>query len=247
MMFDRGFMALPTCVALVAVLVVCLAQRVGMRRTCLYLVLTVYVGAVAAVTLFPLPVGLQLGSPQDQVVVWGATINLVPFAGIARTVADAAQTGWWWTIAVTIVGGNVLMFVPLGFMPPLLSERFHRFRTTLFVLVACSAAIELAQLTVGLAVVGGLYRVVDVDDVILNVVGGSIGFGLWKASLVADDAQTESYAFSSCWSSSFSSVLQASSAHLTRAGMRAMDSSSAASSRSARSSSVSGRPLIMSR
>ena len=141
MMFDRGFMALPTCVALVAVLVVCLAQRVGMRRTCLYLVLTVYVGAVAAVTLFPLPVGLQLGS----------TINLVPFAGIARTVADAAQTGWWWTIAVTIVGGNVLMFVPLGFMPPLLSERFHRFRTTLFVLVACSAAIELAQLTVGLA------------------------------------------------------------------------------------------------
>ena len=121
MMFDRGFMALPTCVALVAVLVVCLAQRVGMRRTCLYLVLTVYVGAVAAVTLFPLPVGLQLGSPQDQVVVWGATINLVPFAGIARTVADAAQTGWWWTIAVTIVGGNVLMFVPLGFMPPLLS------------------------------------------------------------------------------------------------------------------------------
>ena len=147
MMFDRGFMALPTCVALVAVLVVCLAQRVGMRRTCLYLVLTVYVGAVAAVTLFPLPVGLQLGSPQDQVV----------------------------------VGGNVLMFVPLGFMLPLLSERFHRFRTTLFVLVACSAAIELAQLTVGLAVVGGLYRVVDVDDVILNVVGGSIGFGLWKA------------------------------------------------------------------
>ena len=181
MMFDRGFMALPTCVALVAVLVVCLAQRVGMRRTCLYLVLTVYVGAVAAVTLFPLPVGLQLGSPQDQVVVWGATINLVPFAGIARTVADAAQTGWWWTIAVTIVGGNVLMFVPLGFMLPLLSERFHRFRTTLFVLVACSAAIELAQLTVGLSVVGGLYRVVDVDDVILNVVGGSIGFGFWKA------------------------------------------------------------------
>ena len=105
----------------------------------------------------------------------------MPFAGIARTVADAAQTGWWWTIAVTIVGGNVLMFVPLGFMLPLLSERFHRFRTTLFVLVACSAAIELAQLTVGLAVVGGLYRVVDVDDVILNVVGGSIGFGLWKA------------------------------------------------------------------
>ena len=181
MMFDRGFMALPTCVALVAVLVVCFgpASRNAAQRASTW-VLTVYVGAVAAVTLFPLPVGLQLGSPQDQVVVWGATINLVPFAGIARTVADAAQTGWWWTIAVTIVGGNVLMFVPLGFMLPLLSERFHRFRN-----VVCPGcvfgSVEPAQLTVGLAVVGGLYRVVDVDDVILNVVGGSIGFGLWKA------------------------------------------------------------------
>ena len=56
---------------------------------------------------------LQLGSPQDQVVVWGATINLVPFAGIARTVADAAQTGWWWTIAVTIVGGNAVSYTHL--------------------------------------------------------------------------------------------------------------------------------------
>ena len=116
MMFDRGFMALPTCVALVAVLVVCLAQRVGMRRTCLYLVLTVYVGAVAAVTLFPLPVGLQLGSPQDQVVVWGATINLVPFAGIARTVADAAQTGWWWTCLCSFRWGSCCRCCPSAFI-----------------------------------------------------------------------------------------------------------------------------------
>lgn len=177
MVFDRGFMLVPTAVALVAVLVACLVRRAGARRTCLYLALTAYVGAVAAVTLFPLPLGQGAGP----VPTGGFAPNLVPFAGIAGSVQDAAQTGWWWSIAATIVGGNVLMFVPLGFMLPLLSERLRRLPFAALALAACSAAIEFAQLVVGLAVVGHLYRVVDVDDVILNVAGGLIGFGLWKA------------------------------------------------------------------
>ena len=57
----------------------------------------------------------------------------------------------------------------------------RRLPAATLVLAACSAAIELAQLVAGLAVAGYLYRVVDVDDVILNVAGGLIGFGLWKA------------------------------------------------------------------
>ena len=168
-MLERGFMVVPTGVALVAVLVGCLVRRTEARRTCLYLALTAYVGAVAAVTLFPLPVEGGMGYAPA----WGISYNLVPFAGIARTVADAAQTGWWWSIATVIVGGNGLMFVPL--------DRLRRLPAATLVLAACSAAIELAQLVAGLAVAGYLYRVVDVDDVILNVAGGLIGFGLWKA------------------------------------------------------------------
>lgn len=179
-MLDRGFVAVPTVAALVVVLVVCLVRRVGARRTCLCLALVAYAGAVVAVTLFPLPIERGM-DPAQQAVSWGITINLVPFAGIARTVADAAQTGWWWSIATVIVGGNVLMFVPLGLMLPLLSARLRRLPSATLALAACSAAIELAQLVVGLAVAGYLYRVVDVDDVILNVAGGLIGFGLWKA------------------------------------------------------------------
>ena len=141
-MLERGFMVVPTGAALVAVLVGCLVRRTGARRTCLYLALTAYVGAVAAVTLFPLPVEGGMGYAPA----WGISYNLVPFAGIARTVADAAQTGWWWSIATVIVGGNVLMFVPLGLMLPLLSERLRRLSAATLVLAACSAAIELAQL-----------------------------------------------------------------------------------------------------
>ena len=60
-MLERGFMVVPTGVALVAVLVGCLVRRTEARRTCLYLALTAYVGAVAAVTLFPLPVEGGMG------------------------------------------------------------------------------------------------------------------------------------------------------------------------------------------
>ncbi|MFR9169821.1 MAG: VanZ family protein, partial [Gordonibacter urolithinfaciens] len=143
-MLERGFVVVPTGVALVAVLVVCFVRRTGARRTCLYLALTAYVGAVAAVTLFPLPVEGGMGYAPT----WGISYNLVPFAGIARTVADAAQTGWWWSIATIIVGGNVLMFVPLGLMLPLLSDRLRRLPAAALVLAACSVAIELAQLVV---------------------------------------------------------------------------------------------------
>ena len=136
-MLERGFMVVPTGAALVAVLVGCLVRRTGARRTCLYLALTAYVGAVAAVTLFPLPVEGGMGYAPA----WGISYNLVPFAGIARTVADAAQTGWWWSIATVIVGGNVLMFVPLGLMLPLRSERLRRLSAATLVLAACSAAI----------------------------------------------------------------------------------------------------------
>lgn len=176
-MLERGFMVVPTVAVLVVVLVVCLARRAGAKRTCLCLALTAYLGAVVAVTLFPLPLERGMGYAPTE----GISYNLVPFAGIARTVADAAQTGWWWSIATVIVGGNVLMFVPLGLMLPILSERLRRLPAAALALAGCSAAIELVQLVVGLAVAGSLYRVVDVDDVILNVAGGLIGFGLWKA------------------------------------------------------------------
>lgn len=127
MMFDRGFMALPTCVALVAVLV-CLAQRVGMWRTCPCLVLMT-TSAPAAVTLFRFR-WVQLGSPQDQLS-WGRDDQSQPFAGIARTGGGRCSNRLVDDCSNHRGRGNVLMFVPLGFA--LLSERFHRFRTTLFV------------------------------------------------------------------------------------------------------------------
>lgn len=179
-MIERMFMVVPTAVALVVVAVACLLYRVRPSRTLLYLTLTAYAGGVIAVTLFPLPIEPAFASMQTGGDSWARGFNFVPFAVIVDTIEEAAATGWWWTIAATIVGGNVVMFVPLGAMLPMLSDKLHKLWKTVVALAACSVGIELAQLVVGLGVAGYMYRVVDVDDVILNVVGGLIGYGLWR-------------------------------------------------------------------
>lgn len=63
--------------------------------------------------------------------------------------------------------GNVLMFVPYGFFSSLYIDIKKPLRAFLLVFVA-SFSIELTQLYIG--------RVFDVDDILLNVIGGMIGF-----------------------------------------------------------------------
>ena len=67
--------------------------------------------------------------------------------------------------------GNVLLFVPLGFLLPLVWPRL-RFRSALQIAVAVSVSIELLQ---WLSSSLGSYRAVDINDVILNVFGAGLG------------------------------------------------------------------------
>jgi glycopeptide antibiotics resistance protein len=76
--------------------------------------------------------------------------------------------------------GNVVLFVPLGFLLPLLGSRYRRFATTAAVGLAASLGIELAQLALLLAL--RARRSVDVDDVILNVTGACLGYLGWRVA-----------------------------------------------------------------
>lgn len=75
---------------------------------------------------------------------------------------------------------NVLMTIPLGVMLPLVV----RWRYEAYVLVAAAAplAIETGQL-VGSLVLGRAWRAFDVDDLLLNTVGGLLGLALTGAAL----------------------------------------------------------------
>ena len=64
---------------------------------------------------------------------------------------------------------NILLFVPLGFLCPLISKHYRSIKNTFFIGLGLSVAIEVVQLFT-------LYRATDIDDLITNVVGTLIGY-----------------------------------------------------------------------
>ena len=67
--------------------------------------------------------------------------------------------------------GNVLLFIPYGFFATLYVD-IKKGRNAFFLVLLASFAIEFTQLGIG--------RVFDVDDIILNVLGGMIGFYIYR-------------------------------------------------------------------
>ncbi|MGM0902887.1 MAG: VanZ family protein [Bacillota bacterium] len=97
--------------------------------------------------------------------------NLVPFHTIMNYIN---ATGYINTsIVITNLAGNILAFMPLGFFLPLLFKRYLKFRKTILVVIASTLTVECLQY---------IFRVgsFDVDDLILNTVGGILGFWVFK-------------------------------------------------------------------
>ena len=86
--------------------------------------------------------------------------NLIPFKEILRY-----KFGSHYFIKNIV--GNVIMFAPYGFFVGKYAS-LKNSRLTLFLLFLASFSIEITQLIIG--------RVFDVDDIILNVFGGLLGY-----------------------------------------------------------------------
>lgn len=123
-----------------------------------------YVLMVIDITMMPLPVTRDMP-------IYGGRVNLIPFAGIYDTITSAISS----KIAAINVLGNVLLFMPLGLFVPLLWPSKSSVRSMLTIGLSSSLTIEAAQFTIGV-ILGQQYRRVDVDDVLLNVLGAILGY-----------------------------------------------------------------------
>lgn len=89
--------------------------------------------------------------------------NLVPFRSIIR---DWNVGGWPFVINFV---GNIVAFVPMGLLPPFIFERRVKLWHVLVLSLGLSLVIEGGQLYSG-------QRTPDVDDLILNSLGGCLGY-----------------------------------------------------------------------
>ena len=91
-------------------------------------------------------------------------VNIIPFKEIFRYEAGTY-------LFYKNILGNVLLFLPFGFFVGYFIK-VKKVSVMLLLTFIVSLSIETIQLSIG--------RVFDVDDVILNVLGGLIGFILYK-------------------------------------------------------------------
>lgn len=99
----------------------------------------------------------------------GYNYNLVPFREIMRFLNNINQLGWK-AVIVNLLG-NVVAFIPFGLFLPIVFRYHFNWLTISILTFDLSLSIELMQL---ITKVGSF----DVDDLILNVFGGLVGYGI---------------------------------------------------------------------
>lgn len=141
-----------------------------MKRRRVWYVLFGFYCALMLWLLFDRP-GYTEGVPYVQQL----KFNLVPFQTITRFLRVLLRGGSRGTQIHAIINlfGNVIMFIPLGFCLPIVRPRLNRLWKILLTTAVIITIVELTQL---LTLVGSC----DTDDLILNVLGSAIGYGLYR-------------------------------------------------------------------
>ena len=145
-------------------------RKISKRRTNLFIIFGVYVLAMLYLLLF-MRTGRSFPGTYGEYI--SSAVNLIPFKTIVEYAAEAAGekslTGW----AMKNLSGNILLFVPLGFFLPTLWKKQRKFKNFALTVCLSIAAVEAVQLFTML----GRF---DIDDLIFNLAGAAIGFGIWK-------------------------------------------------------------------
>ncbi len=103
-----------------------------------------------------------------------SAINIIPF----KTILEIQRNLSFSTFSKQVFG-NVILFIPFGFFIPLVNEKAQKISYIITISFLASLGIELVQLVIDI-ITQHLNRIVDIDDIILNVFGAIIGFGLLK-------------------------------------------------------------------
>lgn len=118
----------------------------SVKRFCLIGLFTVYLCEMFNV----------VGIPAVQYLTWDPSVNLIPFG-------DEKNYRFFFQ-----VGMNAVMFLPFGFLLPVLWKSCRSWKATTLAGFVTSALIELLQLF--------CFRATDVDDLLMNTLGAFLGY-----------------------------------------------------------------------
>lgn len=163
-------------VAFAIVIIKMITKRKNKIKIFTACILMVYTVEAVGIFFFPIYYNQQFRklSPPD--------INLIPLYSITQY-SQHFSVG----TAVREILGNVFIFIPVGLLLPMIFEKLRPIKNILICSFLMSLGIETIQLMESL-LTHIPNHVVDIDDVILNFIGGIIGYlifnvlqAVWKA------------------------------------------------------------------
>ncbi len=143
-------------------------EPLSFRREILLLILVVYLSGLASATLSP-----NHGSRARAEATAGLELrpNLASLTCSSATLPSRSNARFF---CLYNAKGNVVLFVPLGILLPLVSRRLL-FLEGILIALGFSVGIELLQYV---SRAWGSYRLADINDVILNVLGAALGLAI---------------------------------------------------------------------
>lgn len=136
------------------------------------LILVIYFLILIRLTIFKFSI-IMISSPLNsyQYTFLGVDgiINIIPFKETVNILRDGIHNN-------RIIKGiilNVIYFIPLGFLLPLLFKKINRFLKIILISTITSSLIEIIQLFT-------IFSVSNIDDVIFNIIGSAIGLICFK-------------------------------------------------------------------
>ncbi len=108
-------------------------------------------------------------------------LNLIPLRSIQTAVKDAISSGSYRHMIQNVLG-NLMLFVPLSLY---LAVRFpQRVRKCLIMIVLIATGAEIFQFLL-IILTRSDHRVIDIDDLMLNVIGGIVSWFMARSYLVS--------------------------------------------------------------
>ena len=153
--------------------------HVGRWTSLVRLVFAVYLVVLIGLLFTPFPFPPWTRLPEESLdgyrpwpFPWVNVVPLETISGAFRNGLDRQQG--------RVLIGNVLAFAPFGVFLPWLWPGRRSLISVIVAGLAISLALEAVQLGLSL-LIGAPYRVADVDDVVINVLGVALGYGLYRA------------------------------------------------------------------
>ncbi len=175
-MLDYEFLYIISIPIYILFIVYIIWKKVSIKKIILYTLFYFYMISLIAVTIFPIPI-------QGLKEIWiyaNGNNNFIHLKSITDILSNDNLS---YMIKMKQIIWNIVLFIPMWFFIPLIFKNINIFKKALSLWILLSFLIEITQFAIS-SLLGFNYKVTDIDDILLNTLGFTIGFILYKIFLI---------------------------------------------------------------